>query len=243
MIKIFRHIRRSLLSEGKTSKYFKYAIGEIVLVVIGILIALQINNWNEANKSRAREQFYLKSLLGDMKNNLDEINGDILGNEMLIKACDSLLLLANYKNYMAVDDTEIGRLIISLGNYSKVKLEQGTITEIITSGSLQTIRNEDIRSYIVDWERNFIEIKELETFARHYQEKYLGQLDTFLPYYKFDYIDIKYPEDIRDQYFSHLELLNNVGNIRFVAGWLNENYLQKIQEIEALIKSIERELE
>ena len=50
MIKFFRNIRRSLLSEGKTSKYLKYAVGEIVLVVIGILIALQINNWNEHRK-------------------------------------------------------------------------------------------------------------------------------------------------------------------------------------------------
>ena len=50
MIKFFRKIRQNLLSEGKTGKYFKYAIGEIVLVVIGILIALQINNWNEGRK-------------------------------------------------------------------------------------------------------------------------------------------------------------------------------------------------
>lgn len=50
MIKFFRKIRRTLLSEGKTGQYLKYAIGEIVLVVIGILIALQINNWNQARK-------------------------------------------------------------------------------------------------------------------------------------------------------------------------------------------------
>jgi hypothetical protein len=46
MIKLFRNIRKNLLNEGKTTKYLKYAIGEIVLVVIGILIALSINNWN-----------------------------------------------------------------------------------------------------------------------------------------------------------------------------------------------------
>lgn len=46
MIKIFRKLRRQLINEGKTSNYLKYAIGEIVLVVVGILIALQINNWN-----------------------------------------------------------------------------------------------------------------------------------------------------------------------------------------------------
>jgi len=47
MIKVFRKVRQNLIMENKTSKYFKYAIGEIVLVVIGILIALQINNWND----------------------------------------------------------------------------------------------------------------------------------------------------------------------------------------------------
>lgn len=51
MIKLFRKIRQNLLSDGKTGKYFKYAIGEIVLVVIGILIALQFNNWNETRKN------------------------------------------------------------------------------------------------------------------------------------------------------------------------------------------------
>jgi len=67
MIKFFRHIRKSLLMENKTGKYFKYAIGEIILVVIGILIALQINNWNENNKLEAKTQDYYQQLLEDLK--------------------------------------------------------------------------------------------------------------------------------------------------------------------------------
>ena len=55
MIKLFSNIRQKLLAEGKTSNYLKYAIGEIVLVMIGILLALQINNWNEVRKDRAYE--------------------------------------------------------------------------------------------------------------------------------------------------------------------------------------------
>lgn len=62
MIKFFRKIRYSLLSKNKTGKYFKYAIGEIVLVVIGILIALQINNWNEKRKATKNFEFGLKQL-------------------------------------------------------------------------------------------------------------------------------------------------------------------------------------
>jgi sensor domain CHASE-containing protein len=62
MIKFFRNIRKNRLNEGKTSKYFKYAIGEIVVVVIGILIALQINNWNSNQKDELQETKILLQL-------------------------------------------------------------------------------------------------------------------------------------------------------------------------------------
>jgi len=66
MIKFFRHIRQQLIMENKTSKYFKYAIGEIILVVIGILIALQINNWNETKKTKEKEQQILTEIISDL---------------------------------------------------------------------------------------------------------------------------------------------------------------------------------
>lgn len=66
MIKFFRKIRQNLLSEGKTGKYFKYAIGEIVLVVIGILLALQINNWNEDRKQDIEQKALLKKFSQDL---------------------------------------------------------------------------------------------------------------------------------------------------------------------------------
>jgi hypothetical protein len=75
MIKLFRHIRQTLIMENKTGspteapakvgKYLKYAIGEIVLVVIGILIALQINNWNEQRKLQKEDLQLCKQLLED----------------------------------------------------------------------------------------------------------------------------------------------------------------------------------
>ncbi|WP_426429575.1 DUF6090 family protein [Winogradskyella sp. HB-48] len=68
MIKFFRKIRKNLLAEGKTGKYLKYAIGEIILVVIGILIALQVNNWNIDRQVRNKEQSYLL----EIRNNLQQ---------------------------------------------------------------------------------------------------------------------------------------------------------------------------
>ena len=77
MIKFFRKIRQNLLMENKTSKYFKYAIGEIVLVVIGILIALQINNWNENRKSKQAVRVALSSLISDLKKDTLQLRFDI----------------------------------------------------------------------------------------------------------------------------------------------------------------------
>ena len=66
MIKFFRKIRQNLLSEGKTGKYLKYAIGEIILVVIGIFIAIQLNNLNEERKLKIKEGEYYCKLLEDV---------------------------------------------------------------------------------------------------------------------------------------------------------------------------------
>ena len=74
MIKFFRRIRQNLLSEGKTGKYLKYAIGEIVLVVVGILIALAINDWNETRKNKSALTNYTESLIKDLKQDIIILN-------------------------------------------------------------------------------------------------------------------------------------------------------------------------
>ena len=71
MIKFFRAIRKDLMEKNNTGKYFKYAIGEIVLVVIGILIALQINNWNEKQKLDVKTQDYYVQLLDDLNQGIN----------------------------------------------------------------------------------------------------------------------------------------------------------------------------
>ena len=73
MINFFRKIRKNLLIENKTGRYFKYAIGEIILVVIGILIALQINTWNENRKNNEYEQNYLERILSDLNKDQTEL--------------------------------------------------------------------------------------------------------------------------------------------------------------------------
>jgi len=91
MIKFFRHIRKNLLMENKTSKYFKYAIGEIVLVVIGILIALQINNWNENKKERKLQKKVLTELLSSLENNYNSMVSDSTYRALWNKSSDIVI--------------------------------------------------------------------------------------------------------------------------------------------------------
>ena len=93
MIKFFRKIRRKLLTENKFSKYLLYAIGEIILVVIGILIALQINNWNSLQNDRDIEQSTLKNLKAEFEENLEQLRIDNDLNQASLDAAYALLQL------------------------------------------------------------------------------------------------------------------------------------------------------
>jgi hypothetical protein len=91
MLTFLRKIRKSLLLSGSAGKYLLYAIGEIALVVIGILIALQINNWNEQRKNRILEQEILNDLKLNLENNVDLIAGRVDYFTRGIKACNTIL--------------------------------------------------------------------------------------------------------------------------------------------------------
>ena len=77
MLRFFRHIRKTLMEQNKVRSYIFYAIGEIALVMIGILLALQVNNWNENRKESQREVAYLERLSENLNGNLRELDLNI----------------------------------------------------------------------------------------------------------------------------------------------------------------------
>jgi hypothetical protein len=88
MIKFFRKIRKRMIRDNKVSKYLLYAIGEIILVVIGILIALQVNNWNETRQSRSEETKLLKEMKAALASDLEDILANIDEHESALKSCE-----------------------------------------------------------------------------------------------------------------------------------------------------------
>ena len=86
MIRLYRTIRRQLLMENKTVNYLKYAVGEIALVMIGILLALQVSNWNELRKQRIEELETLKNIKSDFTNAINEFEENNTFRERIISS-------------------------------------------------------------------------------------------------------------------------------------------------------------
>ena len=150
MIKLFRKIRQNLLNEGKTSKYLKYAFGEIILVVIGILIALQINNLNQRRMNQNKEQVILKALKTDFKANLDLLKRENLKSEDAYNASLTLKTLIK-PDVSEFSVKQIDTLISVLFEYQTFDPIQGAIVEVLSSGQLGIVQSKEIKNEISRW--------------------------------------------------------------------------------------------
>ena len=144
MIKFFRKIRQNLLIENKFSKYLIYAIGEIVLVVIGIFIALQINNWNELRKEKDQEAIILSDLKEDLTATRLNFLETIKSQEKMILSSRDLIDAIEAKDYSIHPDTI--RKYISIGAFSHHREEAilGSYDAIIGSGKTSIIKNKEL---------------------------------------------------------------------------------------------------
>jgi len=157
MIKFFRKIRYDLLEKNKTGKYFKYAIGEIVLVVIGILIALQINNWNENRKQKNKEIVILSSIQEALKQDKIRFERVIPANDRIRNSID--LLLHTLERDLSYHDS----LKYHFSNITQSWLAdfQESAFENLKSEGINLISNENLRKAIVRYYDSGIEASNL----------------------------------------------------------------------------------
>lgn len=147
MIKFFRKIRQKLLTENKFSKYLIYAIGEIILVVIGILIALSINNWNQGRIDKKSESTYLKDIKKEIQNN-SSILDYYIKNRLPFKI-EGLLAAKKYSE----ENIEIKDTIAFLNTVTKGGmitnglgiLSRNTYNELLNTGNFQLISKDSIK--------------------------------------------------------------------------------------------------
>jgi len=159
MIKFFRKIRQKLLTEIKFSKYLIYAIGEIILVVIGILIALQINNWNETKKISNSETNYLNVLKLEFEKNQEKLQFAIKTNQNNLKSARKLSdLMSNDSTNVTL--TKLRSLILGVVNSEvQYRPNNGVINEIINSGKLEIFKDDSLRFMISSWDGQLLRVK------------------------------------------------------------------------------------
>jgi hypothetical protein len=156
MIKFFRKIRHQLLTSppegrGRAGKYLLYAIGEIVLVVIGILIALRINNWNEENNEKKTEQNYLLNILEDLNNDIEIYQNFERKNQIIYNLIDSIV--PNIKSpdrRNKVDDLAYWTRNVTM-EWQVIHPVERTFEQMKSSGHLRLIRDKDVANSISNY--------------------------------------------------------------------------------------------
>ena len=134
------------MEKNKTGKYFKYAIGEILLVIIGILIAVSINGWNEERKLKIEEQAILKDLKQEMETNLEALEIVIEEHEKSFEAAKEMrALFGNRDAFNKMPDSTYASIFIKMNNNYTYDPRNGILNSIISSGQVNIISNKELK--------------------------------------------------------------------------------------------------
>jgi len=252
MIKFFKRFRYQLLGEGKTGKYLKYAIGEIVLVVIGILIALSINNWNDVRKLKQKERKYLLDLRTETISNLNILNSVIENNQKNVESAKEIASIIASKN-LIIEESKFSLMNqIAFMQGVQYNPKDAIINEIISTGSLKDIHNDKIKEFVSSWYSNMSTVVHQEKEISKYRQKCTdilaekGNLKRM-----FDDTDLSTYLDLKEGYHDkgNLSLLNSTSYennlLLFIAtsSLLNSiHYESMLTELDNVIELINKEI-
>jgi len=237
MIKFFRNIRQSLIMENKTSKYLKYAIGEIVLVVIGILIALQINNWNQDRIDRKYEM----KLLKEIKNDLDITIADLENTIINVKQrFDSTIVFLEYVDAQIPFEDKMS-LAYEYMNGPRWFYPRTITYENLKSSGITKITNDSIKIKLAEvFGQKLIRIKDIEGRMLELLWDLNQELKNVSVYTEIDPSGETFliPEHF-ENFKQNKSLVNSIilfNNRRNLALIIYKNYRESVLELKSLIE-------
>ncbi len=229
-----------MLQKNQILTYLLYAIGEIVLVVVGILIAVQIDDWNEDRPNAKKEVQLLRDLHGEFLKNRDKLLSTIKINETCLEAISATLKLIGEPETV-LQDYNLDSLVFLSIEYDDFNPSQSVVLELISSGKINLITSDSLRMFIFDWVAAMDE--EAESYASMDQ---IGQ-SIFLPYLakngsmkNLDYYGLlskngksKF-KSTNQLLFQQREFENNLDN----QAWGISNYLIRLHVLETLNEAL-----
>ncbi len=199
MAKVFRKRRSNSILDKKFKRYFIYAVGEIILVVIGILIALGINNWNEEINNRQQEVKILDQLLIEYTTNLEEIDNKISMRNMIVESVEKLFHYAD-EGFSDISIDTVGLCIHRTTYDPTFDPADGVTNELLNSGKFYLLENEELKNKLTSWFRVVSELNEQEELtAKFVYERYLPYILE-----NFDYRSIKKTKTVVDNQMNKL---------------------------------------
>lgn len=227
MIKFFSKIRYSLIEQNKSGKYFKYAIGEIILVVIGVLIALSINNWNENRKNSIKEIQFLEGFKNDLMANKTELNRVIRKAEITSNSSDSILKLKR-RELESLGIKSFVRFMMDAAGFAVCQTQEGTIQGIMGSGNLDVISNDSIRLAIGSWQANLKDVREWEELDKNTYAIYNEYLENHLKLYTRGQEELPLDEFKMSMLLNDNLFLNRIATQKRFPKILNDLYRKKL---------------
>ena len=210
MLRFFRNIRKKLATENKVMAYLRYAIGEILLVVIGILIALQINNWNENRKERIIEIKYLKNLKHDLQSDSTDL---VYYKDIRIGQSNAAKELIKYAKSKNLSDIYfLDSLFTTVMLWWEFVPNNNTFEELRSSGNLKLIQNDSIKNLLLDLSKENEELVSSRNHIRRDYEEYLYNQKFML----ISFLDVNDPDKvdkILDWYLPNRQIVLNNSDI------------------------------
>lgn len=206
-------------------------------MVIGILIALQINNWNEFQKDRKRETMYLQSLHSDLKESQAELRRVISKTENVEKATIQLLSY-NEDSVQMPPPAVFDSILLRTFGYTIAMTNEGTINDISGSGDLKIIQNDKLRRMIASWEAGFKMIREREDLLKKAFKENKDRMQRKIDMYEEFLMD----GDTRRFVITNNEYRNGLMDLAAQSRLLNDLYKEKIKNIDTLIAITKNEL-
>lgn len=226
------------MESNKTGRYFKYALGEIILVMIGILLALQINNWNETQKDNYLEQSFLKKLKSNLEDDITlfkEVNGN---NGTYLKHLDSAkMIIENYKNFTTSD---LQKHLPFLMYYTRFNTNQTAFNNLVSIGKLNIIQNDSLTERLLLYYRRINLLKEsMAEGIDAYNRNFFGPALL-----SFDYLNTppNFKSKDLEAYVEEPVLINSIRVKSLMLNKLNKDYTDQIEEAEDLIALIDTQL-
>ena len=235
-----------MVHDRKTRTYIIYAIGEILLVVIGILIALQVNNWNEHRKSLDKERYYLNSIKASIELSQDELNRVIYDAESIVNSADTLFKILSYELQDQYEPVVIDSLLFNVRDYSLISLNDGGIQEILNTGSMDIIQDEEIRVILASWNERIHQIRKFEDetqySSRRYSE-YISQYFDTSRYLLFDNSVSGIIPEKREDFLTDPILVNHLSEIWNNNMVMGDIYKQEKADLDSLKALIDQYLQ